>query len=91
MSRQAARSVVETRRINGKVLQKHVASFGYAPLPLMVPDRIQFWTRMHERLGLHAGALETLVMTRRGGVMYGGRCGAILESHGVHPSVHPTG
>jgi hypothetical protein len=44
--RQAARSAVETRRINGKILHKHVASFGYAPLPLIVPDRIQFWTRM---------------------------------------------
>ena len=55
-------------RHNGKVLHKHVASFGYAPLPLIVPDRIQFWTRLHERLGLHARALETLMITRRSDV-----------------------
>jgi hypothetical protein len=43
-------SLVETRRINGKVRHEHIASFGSVRLPMTVPDRIQFWIRLHERL-----------------------------------------
>jgi hypothetical protein len=43
-------SVVETRRVEGKVRHEHVASLGSIGLPLSVPDRIEFWLRLHERL-----------------------------------------
>ena len=43
-------SLVETRRINGKVRHEHVASFGSVEVPPSVEDRITFWQRLHERL-----------------------------------------
>jgi hypothetical protein len=43
-------SLVETRRIDGKVRHEHVASFGSVEVPPSVEDRITFWQRLHERL-----------------------------------------
>jgi hypothetical protein len=43
-------SVVETRRVEGKVRHEHVASLGSIEMPLSVADRIEFWRRLHERL-----------------------------------------
>jgi hypothetical protein len=44
-------SLIETRRIDGKVRHEHVASLGSVILPPSVADRITFWQRLHERLG----------------------------------------
>jgi hypothetical protein len=43
-------SLVETRRINGKVRHEHIASLGSVGLPPSVEDRIAFWQRLHQRL-----------------------------------------
>jgi hypothetical protein len=43
-------SVVETRRIDGKVRHEHVVSLGSIETPLTVAARIAFWRRLHERL-----------------------------------------
>jgi hypothetical protein len=44
-------SLVETRRVAGKVNHEHVASLGSVAMPATVADRLQFWSRLHERLG----------------------------------------
>jgi len=44
-------SLIETRRVDGKVRHEHIASLGSIMLPPSVADRIAFWQRLHERLG----------------------------------------
>jgi hypothetical protein len=43
-------SLVETRRIEGKVRHVHIASLGSVPMPPEVDDRLAFWQRLHGRL-----------------------------------------
>jgi hypothetical protein len=43
-------SLIETRRISGKVQHEHIASLGAVPTPPSVADRIAFWQHLHERL-----------------------------------------
>jgi hypothetical protein len=43
-------SIIETRRIDGKVRHEHIASLGSIEVPLSVADRIVFWQRVNERL-----------------------------------------
>jgi hypothetical protein len=43
-------SLVETRRVNGKVRHVHVASLGSIEDPSSVAERIAFWQKLHERL-----------------------------------------
>jgi len=45
-----ALSVVETRRIDGRVKHEHVASLSSIEWPPTVADRVAFWRRLHERL-----------------------------------------
>jgi hypothetical protein len=51
-------SLVEVRRIDGKVRNEHVASFGSVPDPPSVDDRIAFWQRLHERLAKLANRVD---------------------------------
>jgi hypothetical protein len=51
-------SLVETRRVGGKVQHEHVAGLGSLPLPLTVPGRIDFWARLHARLGQLANRID---------------------------------
>jgi hypothetical protein len=44
-------SLVETRRDGGKVRHEHIASLGSIEAPPSVAARIEFWRRLHERLG----------------------------------------
>jgi hypothetical protein len=44
-------SLIETRRLDGKVRHEHVASLGSIAAAPDVPDRIVFWARLYERLG----------------------------------------
>src|SRR4051794_8078996 len=44
-------SLVETRRVGGKVRHEHVASLGAVEIAPTVADRIAFWQRVNERLG----------------------------------------
>ena len=43
-------ALVETRRVNGKVRQEHIAALGSVPVPPAVADRVTFWKKLHERL-----------------------------------------
>jgi hypothetical protein len=43
-------SLVETRRIDGKVRYQHVASLGSVPASPSVGDRLAFWRRVYEQL-----------------------------------------
>src|ERR1700730_15216416 len=44
-------SLVETRRDGGKVRHEHIASLGSIEAPPSVAARIEFWRRLHERVG----------------------------------------
>ncbi|SEB85140.1 hypothetical protein SAMN05444161_0006 [Rhizobiales bacterium GAS191] len=43
-------SLIETRRVGGKVRHEHVATLGAVPRPASTADRIAFWSRLHHRL-----------------------------------------
>jgi hypothetical protein len=43
-------SLIETRRIDGKVRNEHVASLGSVEMPATVASRLTFWQRLHDRL-----------------------------------------
>jgi hypothetical protein len=43
-------SLIETRRIDGKVRHEHIASLGSIATPPSTTHRIAFWSRLHERL-----------------------------------------
>ena len=43
-------SLVEGRRVDGKVRHEHVASLGSIPVPGTIADRVAFWQRLFHRL-----------------------------------------
>ena len=43
-------SLCETRWVDGRVRQEHIAQFGSVEVPQSVEERIAFWKRLHERL-----------------------------------------
>jgi hypothetical protein len=49
-SRRLDVSLVETRRVGGKVRQARVASLGSIALPLTVASRMDFWARIRQRI-----------------------------------------
>jgi hypothetical protein len=50
-SRSLQCSLIETRRVDGKVRHEHIASLGTVPVPPSVADRVAFWATLHQRLG----------------------------------------
>jgi hypothetical protein len=57
-------SLVETRRINGKVRHERIASFGSVGLPPSVEDRIAFWQRLHQRLANLSNRLDAAAQAK---------------------------
>jgi hypothetical protein len=51
-------SLVETRRVDGRVRQEHIASLGALRDPPETADRVAFWRRLHERLGRLGNRLD---------------------------------
>jgi hypothetical protein len=51
-------SVVQARRVDGKVRHEHVASFGSVPVPASIEDRLAFWKHLHERLSKLSNRIE---------------------------------
>jgi hypothetical protein len=51
-------SVVETRRVDGKVLHELVANLGSVPKSPSVADRIAFWRRVYETLAELANRID---------------------------------
>ena len=43
-------SIAETRRVDGRVRQEHVAALGSVNEQPSVQERVEFWQRLHERL-----------------------------------------
>lgn len=59
-------SLVETRRVGGKIVHEHIASLGSIIVPSAVAGRVAFWQKLHERLArlanrIDASALEKLI------------------------------
>jgi hypothetical protein len=57
-SRRLDASLVETRRVGGKVRQEHVASLGSIAVPATVADRVAFWPRLHARLAALSNRID---------------------------------
>jgi hypothetical protein len=51
-------SLVETRRVNGKVQHEHIAQLGAVETPLTIEGRLAFWQRLHERLAKLANRVD---------------------------------
>jgi hypothetical protein len=57
-------SLIDTRRIDGKVRQEHIASLGSVPPDPSVQDRRTFWTQVHPRLSRLDNRLDTATRGR---------------------------
>jgi hypothetical protein len=44
-------SLIETRRVDGRVRSEHVAGLGGVPVEPSIADRVAFWSALHQRLG----------------------------------------
>lgn len=57
-------SLIETRRVAGKVHHEHVASLGSVDVELSVADRVAFWLQLHPRLDRLANRLDAEASAR---------------------------
>ena len=65
--RQARRlqvSLIETRRVDGKVRHEHVAGLGAIDMPPSIADRLEFWRRLHERIGQLSNRLDAAAQAK---------------------------
>jgi hypothetical protein len=51
-------SLIETKRVDGRVRHEHIASLGSVPMAPTPGDRLAFWKRLHERLGKLANRVD---------------------------------
>jgi hypothetical protein len=51
-------SLVENRRLSGKIHHEHIAGLGSIAVPPSVADRIAYWQQLHERLGQLSNRLD---------------------------------
>ena len=51
-------SLVETRRVDGRVHHEHIASLGALRHPPESADRVEFWRRLFQRLGRLGNRLD---------------------------------
>jgi hypothetical protein len=52
-------SLIETRRVDGKVRHEHIAGLGTIEIPPSIADRIAFWAALHERLNKLSNRIGT--------------------------------
>jgi hypothetical protein len=71
-------SLIDTRRIDGRVRQEHVAALGSVPPDMSVQDRVAFWTKLHPRLSRLDNRLDPSTRARIMG-----------ELHKIVPMVPP--
>ena len=50
-SRSLQCTLIETRRVDGKVRHEHIASLGSIEVPPSIAGRVAFWAELHQRLG----------------------------------------
>jgi hypothetical protein len=63
-SRRLQLSLVETCREGGKIRHEHVASLGAIVASPAVADRVEFWTRLHQRLERLSNRLDAEMQTK---------------------------
>ena len=51
-------SLIETRRVAGKVRHDHIGSFGAVDVPPSIRERLAFWARLPERLARLANRID---------------------------------
>lgn len=51
-------SLVETRRVGGKIAHDHIGGLGSIGVPQSPADRIEFWTKLHQRLAALANRIH---------------------------------
>ena len=51
-------SIAESRRVNGKVRVEHIASLGSVGDPATIAERVEFWSRLHQRLAKLANRID---------------------------------
>jgi len=57
-------SLVNTRRVDGKVRQEHIASLGSVPPEMTPADRLAFWTQVHPRLARLDNRLDQAALAK---------------------------
>jgi hypothetical protein len=64
-------SIVETRRVDGKVRHEHVASLGSIETPPTVADRVAFWQRINDRLAKLSNRVDMATQGKMRGDLHG--------------------
>jgi hypothetical protein len=57
-------SLIETRRVDGKVRHEHIASLGSVIQPPTVADRGAFWSSLHERMARLSNRLDAAAQAK---------------------------
>jgi hypothetical protein len=57
-------SIIESRRVAGKLVHEHIAALGSIEVPPTIGARIIFWKRMHERLGKLGNRIDPATQAR---------------------------
>jgi len=57
-------SLIETSRNNGKVRHEHIASLGAIETLSSIGDRVEFWRRLHERLGQLSNRVDSTAQAK---------------------------
>jgi hypothetical protein len=63
-------SLIETQRADGKVRYEHVASLGSIEDPPTFKERIDFWRRLHERIGQLSNRVDTATQAKALGAVH---------------------
>jgi hypothetical protein len=63
-------SIVETRRLDGKVRHEHIAGLGSIEIPPTVALRIAFWKGLHQRLGRLSNRIDAETQARLLGAIH---------------------
>jgi ferritin-like metal-binding protein YciE len=63
-------SIIESRRVAGKLVHEHIAALGSIEVPPTIDARIVFWKRMHERLGKLGNRIDPATRARLMGAVH---------------------
>src|SRR5205814_2619372 len=64
-------SLVETRRVDGKVRHEHIAGLGSVETPPSVAHRVEFWRQVHERLSRLSNRIDAETQAKLLGAVHG--------------------
>jgi hypothetical protein len=63
-------SLVETRRVAGKIVHEHIAGLGAVAVPPTVADRLTFWRKVEDRLAKLGNRVTAVDLTRIRGALF---------------------